>query len=194
MSRIDIADARRSPLTHVAMPGGLRELPFLAQIAVQLDSTDERAVAAVSAAIGVDLPLEPNTVSSGADIAVLWMGPSEWLVVGPAGREVELESALTNALAGTGSSVVDVSANRTTLELSGPEAREILESGCSIDLDPRSFSSGQCAQTLVARAHVLLWRPASHPETVYRLLVRPSFAAYLAAWLIDAGSQLHGRI
>jgi len=191
MSGFEVAAQRRSPLAGISLPDGIRELSFLAQIDVQLDSADTRATAAAGTAIGVDVPLDPNTVTSGDDLAVLWLGPSEWLVVGPPDHEASLEASLRTALESTGSSIVDVSANRTTLELRGPDARQILESGCSIDLDPRAFGPGRCAQTLVARAQVVLWQLA--PEPVYRLLVRPSFAAYLAAWLSDAASSVGGR-
>jgi sarcosine oxidase subunit gamma len=33
--------------------------------------------------------------------------------------------------------VVDLSANRTTFELTGPQGRAVLEKGCSLDLHPR---------------------------------------------------------
>jgi sarcosine oxidase subunit gamma len=193
MSGFDIASQRRSPLTATSMPDGVTELPFITQIDLQLDAANQEVTAEAATILGVDLPREPNTVAGGEDLAVLWLGPSEWLIVGPPGHEAALEASLRTALAGTGSSVVDVSANRTTLELRGPHAREILESGCSIDLDPRAFEQGRCAQTLVARAQVVLWQTAPAPDPTYRLLVRPSFAAYLAAWLTDAASSLLDR-
>ena len=90
-----------------------------------------------------------------------------------------------------GATVVDVSANRTTLELRGPRARELLEFGCPIDLHPRVFGPGSCAQTLLARANVLMWFVTEDPEPIYRLFVRPSFAAYVAAWLADAADGLN---
>lgn len=43
---------------------------------------------------------------------------------------------------------------------------------------------------MVARAGVVLWCIADHPEPVFRLLVRPSFAAYLETWLRDAEDGL----
>ncbi len=86
---------------------------------------------------------------------------------------------------------MDVSANRTTLELRGPRARELLEFGCPIDLHPRVFGPGRCAQTLLARANVLIWHVADEPEDTWRLFVRPSFAAYVAAWLADAAERSH---
>ncbi len=171
---------RRSPLDGVALVDGLRELPFLGQVDVRVDPRDAAAVESV----GIRLPLEPNTAWSDGERAALWLGPDEWLVIGAS------EGSLREALAAVHASVVDVSANRVVLELDGPSAREILEAGCSIDLHPRAFGPGRCAQTLLARANVLLWQIAAHPDPVYRLFVRPSFAAYLAAWIADAAAGL----
>ena len=78
---------------------------------------------------------------------------------------------------------VDVSANRVALELRGDDAVDVLAQGCSLDLHPSVFEPGSCAQTLLARAQVILVRPDSGTVPV---LVRPSFAPYLRAWLEDA--------
>jgi sarcosine oxidase subunit gamma len=164
----------RSPLEGVALADDLRELPFLAQISVRTRSPDS------------SLPAEPNRVMGDASRAALWLGPDEWLVVGPPGSERQLEAEFVAA----GATVVEVSANRTALELRGPRARELLEFGCPIDLHPRVFGPGRCAQTLLARANVLIWFVDDDPEPVYRLFVRPSFAAYVAAWLADAADGL----
>ena len=165
---------RRSPLDGVHLIDGLREVPFLAQLDVRTDAPM------------TSLPTEPNTVAGDATRAALWLGPDEWLIVGPPGNEAQLEAEFAAA----GATVVDVSANRTTLELSGPRARELLEFGCPIDLHPSVFGPGRCAQTLLARANVLIWFVSDEPEPIYRLLVRPSFAAYVAAWLADAAAGL----
>ncbi len=79
---------------------------------------------------------------------------------------------------------MDLSANRTTLELSGPGARTVLEKGCALDLHPRAFAPGRCAQTLLSKVAVVLDQLDAQP--CYRLLVRGSFAQYLADWLLDA--------
>ncbi len=179
------APAPRSPLEGVPLPAVLREIPFRAQVDVRLDPLDGRAREAVESVVGA-LPVEPTTVAGGPDAAVLWLGPDEWLVFGPGAQGGSIETQLRAATAGARVSVVDVSANRTTLELTGPAARSILESGCSIDLDRRAFRAGRCAQTLLARANVILWQVADEPIAAYRLLVRPSFAAYVAAWIADA--------
>jgi sarcosine oxidase subunit gamma len=173
---------RRSPLDGIAFLENLRELPFVPQFAVRVAPAK---VGATTPLIGFELPGEPNTVAGDERLAALWLGPDEWLVVGLAD-----ETELREALAPVGGSVVDVSANRTTLELRGPRARELLEFGCPIDLHPRVFGPGRCAQTLLARANVLIWHVADEPEATWRLFVRPSFAAYVAAWLADAADGL----
>src|SRR5262245_34284742 len=113
-------------------------------------------------------PVEPNTVAGD----VLWLGPDEWLVLG--GREEDYPDA---------AAAVDVSANRVCFELAGDDVENVLARGCSLDLHPSVFSAGRCAQTLLARAEVILQR--TDRET-FRIFVRPSLAPYLRAWLEDA--------
>ena len=176
----------RSALEGVALPAGVRDVPFATQLDLRADPANVTVMAALARALGVSLPLEPNTVIEGSEVSALWLGPDEWLIVGPLGPTVALEAKLREALAGARGSVVDVSANRVILELSGPAVREILEHGVSIDLHPRAFGPGRCAQTLLARAGIILWQTAAEPQAVYRILVRPSFAGYVVAWLEDA--------
>lgn len=162
-------DLRHSPLAGVAFAVPfVRELPF--QSMVNLRATS------------FSLPLPgPNQVGALAGRDVLWLGPDEWLVVGPPGDAPAIEDVLRAAGA---SSVVDVSANRTTLSVAGPHARAVLAKGCSLDLHPRVFGPGRCAQTLLARAQVILRQVDAEPT--YHVLVRGSFAPYLADWLADA--------
>ncbi len=164
----------------------LAELPFMAQLDLRADPTDGPLLGRLGTVVGVDLPTTPNraAATSDGDRHVLWLGPDEWLVVDRPGTEGPLEGRLRASFQGGRGSVVGVSANRTTIRLAGPKAREVLEHGCSIDLHPRAFGPDHCAQTLVARASVIVHQVSPEPE--YRLLVRPSFAAYLATWLLDA--------
>ena len=55
-------------------------------------------------------------------------------------------------------------------------AREALGTECPMDLDPRTFGPGQCAQTRFAHAAVLL-RPLENGDI--ELVVRRSFADYV---------------
>jgi sarcosine oxidase, subunit gamma len=193
--KVDSLSLRRSPLADRAAelaahgadgPRGVRlvEEPFLTQVNLRVHAGSP-AVARVEHALNLALPHhEPNRVSGDADGAALWLGPDEWLLVAPDGRADQLVASVREAVADSLGSTVDVSANRTTLRLSGPMAREVLEKICSLDLHPRSFAPGRCAQTNLGRTQAILWQ--LDPAPTYRILVRNSFANYLADLLLDA--------
>lgn len=134
--------------------------------------------------LGVDLPA-PCTFTSGNGVDILWMGPDEYLVLGPAlSRESDdLEAALSRESGVL--AVVDVSAQRVTVQLTGEHARDVLAHGCSIDLDPLVSPPGTCVQTLFARTGIVLMVR----EEGFTILVRQSFAGYFRAWLADASLE-----
>ena len=176
---------RRSPLADVdtltAERVRLREVPFLAMVGLRLDPAGEAADLA-GRAIGAPLPTTVGEVASSGTRDVLWLGPDEWLVVS-AESPAALVAAVSGPLVGHHAAAVDLSANRTTLELSGPAARSVLEKGCPADLHPRAFGPGRAIVTTIARTPVLLWQTG---EDTYRIMPRSSLAAYVAAWLADA--------
>jgi sarcosine oxidase subunit gamma len=146
------------------------ELPFLTQVDVRADPPAIEALG---------FPTQPNTTSTWNEAEVLWLGPDQWLVVAEAGREAELLGALDAALAPGHRSVVDVSANRAVFELRGPDRLERLAIACPLDLHPRSWAMGRCAQTVFGAAPVLLHE---RPDAT-RVFVRPSFAGYVIGML-----------
>jgi sarcosine oxidase subunit gamma len=183
---VTVDEHARSPLSHRldelsaigARTGGgviIEHVPFLTQIDVRLD-------AALVERAPYPLPTTPNTAWEEGTRAALWLGPDEWLVLGPPGSGSQIVGELETALGGFHRSVVDVSANRVALELAGPRAKEVLSKGCALDLHPRVWRPGMCAQTMLARAQVILHERSDSTG----ILVRPSFAEYLVDWLIDA--------
>ncbi|MEU7059033.1 sarcosine oxidase subunit gamma family protein [Streptomyces sp. NPDC046197] len=193
------AALRTSPLAHLeermraatvtgARGVALAEWPFVTMVNLRVDPASE-AADRIEKTLRTPLPQEcGHTTASGAH-TVAWLGPDEWLVLSHA-EEGAMAAELREALAGDPGSVVDVSANRTTLELSGPAARQVLEKGCPLDLHPRVFKPGRAVSTTVGPVPVLLWQVDDAPT--YRLLPRSSFADYLARWLIDAMSEYRG--
>ncbi len=121
-------------------------------------------------------------MASGPDRDILWLGPDEWLVVGLGGTAEALVAELETSLGGVHHSVVDVSANRTVIELAGPSRHELLSTACPIDLHPRSWGDGRCAQTVFGAAQILL----QEREGMTRMFVRPSFAGYVVDLLVAA--------
>ena len=191
----DISALRTSPLAHMAsalQQGAVagergvsaRELAFTTQIGLRAEPGSE-AHTALAAATGVGLPAAVGEVAGNTEgTAVLWSGPDEFLVVAPEGTE--LFDDLVAALGQSAGQVVDLSANRTVVELSGPSARLVLEKGCPADLHPRSFDVGTAITTVLGPVPVLLWKTA---EDTFRLLPRASFADYTARWLLDAMTE-----
>jgi sarcosine oxidase, subunit gamma len=190
---------RHSPLAHLAeaMRDGevagergvaLREIPFLTMVGLRA-APGSAAAAALEAAAGVPLPAKAGqTTGDPATTAVLWLGPDEYLLVAPDGSEAAAE--LTAALGSQPGAVVDLSANRTTLELAGPSARLVLEKGCHADLHPRVFGPGTAITTQLGPVPVLLWQTAERDGgQVYRIMPRASFADYTARWLLDAMTE-----
>ncbi|MBU3865590.1 sarcosine oxidase subunit gamma [Streptomyces sp. 4503] len=193
---------RISPLAHLAArmhtaavtgPRGvtLTEWPFRTMVNLRVDPVSE-AADRVEKSLGAPLPRQCGHTTASGPHTVLWLGPDEWLVLSQAegtdGTAVAAE--LRAALGADPGSVVDVSANRTTLELSGPAARQVLEKGCPLDLHPRAFGPGHAVSTTVGPVAAPLWQVDDVPT--YRLLPRSSFADYLARWLIDAMSEYRG--
>ena len=157
----------------------VRERPFRGYLNVRGRGDGTVFREAVESVAGVALPLEPNTANAAGERVLFWLGPTEWLLTCPGSEEIPLSRALDLRLAGEFASVVPIGGGQTVLELDGDGARDLLAKGCPLDLHPRAFPVGRCAQTHVEKAPALL-RPLL---TGVELIVRRSFADYLWQWL-----------
>jgi sarcosine oxidase subunit gamma len=184
---------RHSPGEHLwadfaesAVAGGqqvtLREVPFQAMVGIRVDPLSE-AGRRISTVTG-GLPTECGQVTTGAGgTAVLWLGPDEFLLVGPEEAEAgTLAAELVSALGDGAGQAVDLSSNRTTFELAGPSARAVLEKSCAADLHPRAFSAGMAIATVIGSVPTVLWKT---DEDTFRIFPRASFADHLGRWLLD---------
>jgi sarcosine oxidase subunit gamma len=144
------------------------------------NAEDPAFTAAVKAATGADLPAQANTVSTAGQVRILWLGPDEWWVVGADADRAGLIERLRQAFQGRHAAVTDVSESRTVITIAGPAARELLKRGISLDLHPRVFGPGQCAQTGMSKANVLLHQVGADSYEIYIL---KSFADYLWRWI-----------
>jgi sarcosine oxidase subunit gamma len=163
---------------------GITVEPFVAMADVRLGAVGAEA----SAALGSALPTAPNTwVPTGTGRAV-WLGPDEWLLSSTTETPEELEARVRAAVLPLGGSAADVSAQRIGLRLTGARVRDVLARGCSIDLHPRVFGRGSSAQTMLGQAGVVLLALSDAADD-FVVLVRSSFAGYLADWLLDAALE-----
>jgi sarcosine oxidase subunit gamma len=164
-----------------------RERAFLGHLNVRGDSEDPRFAAAVSGVLGCGLPLVANTVSEAAGNTVYWLGPNEWLIVTAGERKAAVESELRTALADLFAAVTDLSGGQTVVLLRGRAIRDVLAKGCPLDLNPRAFGAGRCAQSHLAKAPILLRQVDDEPS--FEIVVRRSFADYFWLWLEDAAAE-----
>ena len=132
-------------------------------------------------------PSTANRAASGQGLTALWLGPDEWLIVAAPGREKDLAAALRQVLTGQHAAVVDLSEARTVITVTGTRAREMLQKGTPLDLHPRAFEAGHCAQTGLSRANIILHQIDASPR--YDVYVQNSFADYLWNWMERAAAE-----
>jgi sarcosine oxidase subunit gamma len=173
------------PLTAIVSPRvSLTERPLASKVDLRGDAGDVRFMSAVRDTLGASLPGTPNTTADGNGVTVFWLGPDEWLLVSACEDPAPLLARVRPALGGLHAAAVDVSDASTVFRLSGPAARDVLAKGCGLDVHPRAFAPGTCAQTTLARASVILHRPGEASD--FDVYAPRSFAEHLGAWLADA--------
>jgi sarcosine oxidase subunit gamma len=174
-------------------PRGVRlaERHGLGKIDLRGDPHDRTFMAAVGRVLDLLLPSESCTSAAQEQISALWLGPDEWLVTCPADEAPLLRSSLSDALADLHAAIADVTDGRVAFRVAGPSAREVLAKGCPLDLHPRAFPPGRCAQSLLAKASVLIHLVEDDDERgpSFDVYVSRSFAHYLWMWLEDAGGE-----
>ena len=145
-------------------------------------------MAAVGRVLDLLLPSEPCTSAAKAQIGALWLGPDQWLLTCP--RDVAWSARRRcAALAGVHAAITDVTmAGRVPRRR--PERARRARQGHPGSA-PRAFPPGRCAQSLLAKASVLIHLVDDGPERgpSFDVYVARSFADYLWTWLEDAGRE-----
>lgn len=164
----------------------IRELPGLHTIDLKVVGASTQA--AVVEALGIALPAKSGLVQAmpvpgGNEVHVLCLAPDWWLIVG----FPEAEQKLLPLQSGNYHfSAVNVSGQRTTIELEGPKVREILAHLWEQDLREKTFPVGRVSQGLMAKAPVIVYHIA---PLRYRVMVRSSYALHLWKALVDAAEE-----
>jgi sarcosine oxidase subunit gamma len=151
----------------------------------------EGSIAALSKALGVELPRTPKTatLSKGGGIfgarskagsrAALWLGPDEWLIIDEAGRDPLADCQPVGAL----HSAVGISHRNVGISVTGPAAAATMNSGCPQDLSLAAFPVGACSRTVLGKAEIVLLRTA---EDAFRVECWRSFSDYIFTFLSEA--------
>jgi sarcosine oxidase subunit gamma len=168
----------------------VQSVPFVGQVSLRGRPDDAAFLTAANKALGLQLPLASGGLAEGETHRALWLGPDHWLVVTGEGQGPALAASLKDALQGLFAAAVDVSGARMRLRLAGPAARQVLASGCTLDLDPPAFPGSHALQTPVGNATVILHcldAGQGEAEPMYDLYVPRSQALSFWRWLEHAG-------
>ena len=184
--------AKESPLQGMsigtAATVAIRELPGLHTIDLRV-APGTPTQAAIAEALGFELPGKTGQIR-GAAVSVegkayaLCLEPDWWLIVGL--QEAEQRLAPLQLNSDYHFSVVDVTGQRTTIELEGPKVREVLAHLWDQDLREKNFPIASVSQGLMAKAPVIVCHIAPFR---YRVMVRSSFALHLWKALVDAAEE-----
>jgi sarcosine oxidase subunit gamma len=196
---------RQSPLAHLGLAGraadglgeagvAMAERPLPGIVDLRGKRGDKAFLDGFQKAAGYALPLEAGTTAGSGNTTALWLGPDEWWIVAAkpgADAGPRIAETLGAELAGQVCAITDVSESRACIRLSGPKARTVLQKGCPLDLHPRAFAAGRCAQSRLAKATAVIHLTAdkSADGSIFDLYVVRSFAEYVWHWLEDAGGE-----
>jgi sarcosine oxidase subunit gamma len=187
---ISAEDKGHSPLAGL---GGaeaieLAEAPFVGKLIIRGNAADEKFRDAVGEIIGAHPPTKANTAAAAGEFLILWLGPDEWQIHCPPQQTAEIAAKLRAKWQDTHSAAVEVSDYYLQITIGGDAARAALQSGCPLDLHPRKFCAGACAQTRFHNAAIVLRQTADTPPA-YNIQVRRSFAVYVWKHLCEAARE-----
>lgn len=186
MPDIDLAAARRLPLAAPSARSPASAAVTLAAVGPRsrlIVRASEAALPLAAKPLGFALPTSPCRSAASGEIAALWLGPDEWLVIAPDSKGASLSAALAKELTGAPASIVDVSHRHAALAVSGPKAADALNAFVPLDLAPAAFPTEACTRTLLAKSEIVLWRTA---ETAFHVECQRSMGAYVWALLEEA--------
>jgi sarcosine oxidase subunit gamma len=189
----------KSPLGG-AKHGGLdkavliQEVPLTPGFDLRVDPESAAFLEAV-AALGLVLPTTVGQVTrSNADcivgnelpaaggVSALCLGPDWWYLTGTA----DIQALLKPVQDSHHISLVDVSSQRTKIEIYGPSAKDVLAHYWEQDLRDEHFPIDACSQGVLAKAPLIMWHCC---ENCYLLFPRASFAKHLWTALTDAAVE-----
>ena len=165
----------------------LAEATIAAAWNVQGDPARSPFVEEARRIFGGELPGAPNTTARRAGRAAIWLGPASWLLVGGAASSFAEYAAARDALNAAGAAMFDVSASRVAWTLSGPRVADVLAKGCPLDLHPRAFAAGACAQSVYHHVNVLIEKRDDAPT--FAVMVARSFARDVCHALCESSAQ-----
>ncbi|QNV40265.1 hypothetical protein IDM48_02180 [Rothia amarae] len=171
----------------------IQEVPSLTLMRIEVDPYSE-AARRMQKVLGAELPKAPGEVSGDKKaqeiffgtrkvVACLWVHEDTFLVVSQV-DPAKLGRALNSALGKDPGLVLDVSFNRSVLELAGSDIAEVLARTVSFEENaPKFFGEGSAWRCNVGESEVMLWRIGEHQ---YLMVPRNSHTPGVVVSVFDA--------
>lgn len=152
---------------------------------VQTWDVQAPAPSAVTHELGAAWPTTPGAVVIGR-AHIICVGPADWLAIAADPSAAQFLQRLSRLFEAGAYRATDVSQALARIEVDGPEARELLAKGCSLDLHPSQFAPGRAARTRFAGMAVIVRCTAA---STFECIVTLSQADYLLSWLEDSAME-----
>lgn len=151
---------------------------------VRIQTWDSAAIApaAVTEVFGVTWPQKTGTVVCGR-VDIICVGPTDWLVLATDPDATPWLHRLDALFQASTYRATNVSQALIRIEIDGPEMRDLLAKGCSLDLHPPLFPPGRAARTRFAGMSVIVRCTGT---SKFQLIVTQSYADFALSWLADA--------
>ena len=132
---------------------------------------------------GTRLNLADPVRATDGDPRSLWLGPDHWLLVSETLSSQAIIEHCEEALTGILHNAVDQSDGLAVLRLMGAGSRDLLATGCGLDLRPAKFSAGACCSTRLAQIEAIVVAQGLEHLEIY---VDRSYQTYLSEWISDS--------
>jgi sarcosine oxidase, subunit gamma len=162
----------------------LAERPGLTLLHVAANPRRAGSLRSASSALGVALPVEPNTTVSSPELTIFWIGPGRWLIESERLAANAIEDRLRVTSDAAGIAIADVSSGRTVIRVCGDGARHTLAQGCPIDLHPRAFPPRNVVNSVLEGISVMLYHLPD--ASGFDLYVPRSYGQTMFEWLREA--------
>ena len=179
-------------------PITLTEVPIGAAWNVQGDASRADFTDQVARQLSIALPITPNTTARSGALTAFWLAPRSWLVVAESADSPLARLRSKTRCTEQGRRRV-IRSFRFSYRLSHcglTTLSMLLATGCPLDLHPRKFRAGDCAQSVFGRVNALLCKsdeaPTFHHHGCAQLCARCTAGFALlrrAVWLPRAMNE-----
>jgi sarcosine oxidase subunit gamma len=131
----------------------------------------------------LELSLLSSKVSSNKDTRILWSAPNTWLVVS---RKKDIIKTIKKKCSNEDFAVTDISHSRSTIQIKGPKAKEVLKKGCPINFN--EFEKSNCAGSVFHGINIVIDCIENNPQT-FNLITLRSFGESFYHHVTDASLE-----